>query len=85
MGISSKRGQAWFAQRLTHDRHAIGVRYPAAVRSQVRAAGTHFGADAGPVRSGGSRIWFATLMARTSWLQWSSISPAHEEHADVGF
>ena len=44
----------WFAERFTHDRHAVGVRNPATVRSQVRAAGTHPGAGAWPVRIGGS-------------------------------
>lgn len=62
MGSYSKRCRAWFAQRFTHDPHAVGMRDPAEVRSQVRAAGTHSGADAGPVRTGGSHYWFATPM-----------------------
>lgn len=45
---------AWFAQRFTLDRHAVGVRNPATVRSQVRTVSTHSGAGAAPVRTGGS-------------------------------
>lgn len=41
MGSSCRRCRAWFAQRFTHDRHALRLRDPAVVRSQVRAAGTH--------------------------------------------
>lgn len=43
MGSSSRQCRAWLAQRFTHDRHAVGVRDCAVVRSQVRAAGTHSG------------------------------------------
>lgn len=62
MGSSSRQYWAYYAQRFTHDRHAVGVRDSAEVRSQVRAAGTHSGAGAGPVRTGGSHYRFATPM-----------------------
>lgn len=68
MGSYSKRCQAWFAQRFTHDPHAVGMRDHAEVRSQVRAAGTHSGADAGPVRTGGSHYRFATPMREPGGL-----------------
>lgn len=47
--------------RLSRSRSA----QPCHVRSQVRAAGTHPGADAGPVCAGSSHTGFATAHART--------------------
>lgn len=56
MSRSSGQCRACFAQRFTHDRHAVGVRDASEVRSQVRTAGTHSDAGAGPVRAGGSHL-----------------------------
>ena len=56
MSRSSGQCRACFAQRFTHDRHAVGVRDATGVRSQVRAAGTHSGAGAGRVRRGSLHI-----------------------------
>lgn len=51
---------ACFTQCFTHDCHAVGMRDPAEVRSQVRAAGTHSASVLGS-----SQLRFATPIART--------------------
>lgn len=47
---------------------------PFRIRSQVRAAGTHSGTDAGSVRTGGSRYRFATPYARTFFANLGGLS-----------
>lgn len=63
---------ACFTQRFTHDRHAVGVCDHAEVRSQVRAAGTHPGADTGPVRTGGSHLGSQPPMHEPSVRTWAA-------------